>query len=449
MTLHREPDEATVNSPASSRGIEPHQYRNECVYRCPGERGAISRAVHLGRLSAGYAACRDCEHRHDLGALPLSTFPPGPHGTGFQNSPQNDCSSSVPASQDSLCGILHNQITRPLTEQYVARFVDIQSGHLRQSAPSRTRPTLVVGQDGGTCIPELLTWIVPQLRRAGAAVIDVGSLPRPGWQFAVQHLRATGGLYLSGDSSYSRLSGDTRSSLPGLVSLSFCGDQGEPWSSPGRLVSLQEVPEAADTVRWSRIAGSYRTFEAVTPWLTGLQKHFLSPRRILLAASEVFHRTLLAGPQFPGAQIVAWEGPAVQQIESRHFGQSVVSQDADLGLVVHPDDQTVTAFASSGQQIPAETLAVRLIEQVGTRVARPTVVCSSADFGQLRARLAAGRVRVLDGGDTTESCALRMIEEQADCGVDPNSRFWLRDPHVSCDALVTLSLILQCPVNAG
>ena len=38
-------------------------------YRCPGERQAISRAVHLGRMAAFYPPCRRCPHREDAGSL--------------------------------------------------------------------------------------------------------------------------------------------------------------------------------------------------------------------------------------------------------------------------------------------------------------------------------------------------------------------------------------------
>ena len=41
----------------------------EDCYRCPGEAHPISRAVHLSRLAACFAACRHCEHRHDAGEL--------------------------------------------------------------------------------------------------------------------------------------------------------------------------------------------------------------------------------------------------------------------------------------------------------------------------------------------------------------------------------------------
>ena len=38
-------------------------------YLCPGEKHAVSRAVHLGRLARFYPACRQCKHRHDTGTL--------------------------------------------------------------------------------------------------------------------------------------------------------------------------------------------------------------------------------------------------------------------------------------------------------------------------------------------------------------------------------------------
>ena len=38
-------------------------------YRCPGEPYAISRPLHLARLSAFYRGCRDCPHRFDRESL--------------------------------------------------------------------------------------------------------------------------------------------------------------------------------------------------------------------------------------------------------------------------------------------------------------------------------------------------------------------------------------------
>jgi phosphomannomutase len=39
------------------------------TYCCPGQQHPISRAVHLGRLSAFYPGCRQCPHRDDTGTL--------------------------------------------------------------------------------------------------------------------------------------------------------------------------------------------------------------------------------------------------------------------------------------------------------------------------------------------------------------------------------------------
>ena len=38
-------------------------------YLCPGEKAAVSRAVHLGRLARFYSRCRSCPHREDSASL--------------------------------------------------------------------------------------------------------------------------------------------------------------------------------------------------------------------------------------------------------------------------------------------------------------------------------------------------------------------------------------------
>lgn len=137
-------DEVTSVIEAEESGllptVSPHATCSTAArsFCCPGDAIPISWSLHLGRLAAGYAACRDCVHQHETGTLPgvvldqLERFVQSP----FSANPSVD--SSSPGDQPSA---VHAQQRL----ENSARFVNLQPS--TGSSPRLTQAGNQVGSN--------------------------------------------------------------------------------------------------------------------------------------------------------------------------------------------------------------------------------------------------------------------------------------------------------------
>jgi len=401
-------------------------------YTCPGESKPITRAVHFSRLAAYYGACRSCQHRHDTGALPRQiveridrvasrTAPPN-HLTPF-----------------GLRGVYLNQISRTTAQDYAAAFAHvIQRTCGEAGRSSRWAPTIVVGQDARHSSPDITIGVAAGLRRRGCHVVDVGVVSLPCIRFTVDHLQASGAVYVSGY-GYG----------PAHTGFDFLGPNATPWSTPGQLDDLITCAETRPP-RTTRHGGRQRSFAADVPYAAGLRKYFHALRRLRIAVCSslppvhgLLHQLFddlpcqlhwVMSPR--GADVERVKIEAVEALRT-----TIAQASCHAGLLIHDDAQTCEFFDESGSELPLRAMGPAMIDAVKSDHAH--VVCLLDTVSQQACGpLPAGTVSEATDA-APEGFAGRFQEVSAHIGIDARGRFWFNDAYPVCDAVVTLAKFLQ------
>src|SRR5919108_670549 len=92
---------------------------------------------------------------------------------------------------------MRGHVGTDLTPELVARHAAALGAWVRGSAPKRTRPAVVLGRDARTSGPMFTHAAAAGFMSVGVDVIDVGVVPTPTVQLAVEHHRAGAGLILT------------------------------------------------------------------------------------------------------------------------------------------------------------------------------------------------------------------------------------------------------------
>jgi phosphomannomutase len=285
----------------------------------------------------------------------------------------------------------------------------------------------------------------------GCYVIDVGLVTRPTLWFAVDHLRADGGIHVTGSGCD-----------PAWTGLDFVGAAALPISHANGLDQIEERFRAGVS-RWSRHPGSQRMFLANVPYVAGLWRHFhaLRPLRISLGCPSLPLRKVLDQVfEKLACRRVAVDIPVrardlsdVDDIDYRRIAESVRQNRSDLGLLIDDDGQRCAWFDELGNLVAARHLAWLLAErereqQVGQVVVmersrhppREEPDCDSTPIGR------SARHAERDGYVTAEQLgdiSLAMRSHSAICGGGDSGRVWFADAYPICDAVLTLAKVLQ------
>jgi len=152
-------------------------------FRCPGETGTISRAVHRARLAGFYPKCRGCPHRVDTTGFSdklierlAEVHVVSPGGAGFD--------------ADGITGAVPNELTPEVTRQAGAAFGLL----LREQSPGPSWPTVLVAGDGRRLTSPLVAAVAGGLRWSGCHVVDVGAATSGCLAFGMRQSRADGGV---------------------------------------------------------------------------------------------------------------------------------------------------------------------------------------------------------------------------------------------------------------
>jgi phosphomannomutase len=413
------------------------------TYVCPGERVPISRAVHLSRLSAFYAACRDCEHRSDVGHMPSQL------AARIERTARRAPRRSLLAPE-GVRGVYLNEMTRRDAESYAAAFARILWRDVDRTARPRTDsgaarpvqrgPGVVVGHDARPSSPDLVSGVVRSLRHNGCQVIDVGQVSGPCCWFAVEHLRAAGGVYVNGAQHG-----------PSWNGLDFLEKHAVPWSRSGGLDEL-ERQRRQDSARPTRSGGSYRTFACEEPYAAALWKHFhaLRPLKVCVACGvprigkrieELFGRLpcILTPLRLP----VAEERARVAEQVAARMQAAIRSEQRHFGVWIDDDGQTCQVFDETGERLGTADLALRMIECLREEAVQPRLVLDAPLHQALDGLSTADGlpVDVVEGG--REAISRAMWKSEGSFGCEHTGRFWFQESFATCDALVTLGKLLQ------
>ncbi len=406
-------------------------------YQCPGERGFISESVHLARLSAFYPACRECIHRHSTGQIPLKTVE---HLKETESRIERDSL----LTDEGVRGIYLNELTRERAAAYAAALASLlwrdtplaARRDLRTpigAASVRLGPGVVVGFDERPSSPDIAVGVVRALRTMSCRVIDVGQVTRPGFSFAVSHMQAGAGIYVTGAGC-----------APVCSGLDFEHRGAVPISAGAALTAIEQLAQRPNP-RPSRQAGQLRAFHAAIPYEASLWKHFhaLRPLKVVCGCSSELVSDLLSRifEKLPG-EIFLTKLPVRQRNLPRAadadvaiLADEVRLHRGHLGLLIDDDCQTCYALDERGELIDPLTVTRLLLRFAQLQhPSEPVAVAST---------MAETFPEAIDGGATAESMSRSMTAENATFGGGESGRYWFRESVPVCDAILTLARLLQ------
>lgn len=435
------------------------------VYQCPGETHPISRSVHLARLAACYAACRECPLAQDVGAgnpnvqdLVATTAHRAPRASllsplGVRGRYLNELDRATAMRWGQAVATLlweQTPLRGVLTEEARPRArIGLPERKYRGDVVTSTKrgPLIVIGYDERTASPEILTGVAWGLRTMGCQVVDVGLATRPMWAVAVAHLQAAGGVYITGAGR-------------GLDETGFdlAGPNGLPWwqedaaASPtglslSRLEKIQKVPLA----RPSRQRGSLRAFMPWQTYTAGLLKHFhaLRPLHVVCGTAsrllprvleELFSRLPCRLTIVP---VPTLSGEAARDEALSRVSDAVTQQRADLGWVVHEDGMQADFLCERATVLQPDAIHRLICSRMRAEDAGEMLVLSTPTYEGLAGWFSAhgGIVRRCDGSaGAVVDCLQR---EEATAAITAEGTLWFRDTVPVADAIVTLAQTLR------
>ena len=158
-------------------------------YHCPGETYAISRAVHLGRLTGYYAACRDCPRREDTAGLSARQV------RRVAEAHSRMCESSSRPGPAGVRNVAINDMSPAMARAVAAEF----ARHVLDECKMEPR-RIVFASDGRLSTAAITAAIVEGIRWCGCEAIDLGPTSAPCAASAIEQLKVEGGIYLGNPS---------------------------------------------------------------------------------------------------------------------------------------------------------------------------------------------------------------------------------------------------------
>jgi Phosphoglucomutase/phosphomannomutase, alpha/beta/alpha domain I len=446
------------------------------TYRCPGETHSISHSVHLARMAAFYSKCVDCRHRND-GSQPAETR------DGIRSTSQQRMPRSSMLVDDGVRGVYLNELDRTRASEWSAAFAsmlwdeqprfgsvvlddkpragiadphapDVGRTAVRAEPPTnmlppliatssnhRRGPVVVIGFDERPSSPDMVTGVALGLRRMGCEVVDLGQTTGPCLNFAVSHLDAAGGVFVTGAGCD-----------PAWTGFQFVGRAACPWSTGGRLEPLESRVRSG-VMRPTRTTGSQRTFPGLTPYEAGLGRffHALRPLQIVCGSATRLVPRVLDSLFLRLPCRLTHESLPVRQrnlgdpndADVRRVASAVVSGRQHLGLIIDDDGERCAFVTDRGRLVSPGELARMLIDfelrehRDATFVIAKSLAKGLGDW--LTARGAAFHVE-----DSTAARLTAALDEKlASVALSSDHRVWFRGDNSICDAIRTLARVLQ------
>lgn len=339
-----------------------------------------------------------------------------------------------------------------LTPEVIAHFAAAFGHYVRGRGPGNT---VVLGRDSRVSGPMFARAATAALQSVGCNVLDVGVVPTPTVQLAVEHHQAAGGLAVT--ASHNPIEWNA---------LKFIGPSGmfldAEEGAEMRALLEGDVPRVA----WSELGERHEDPDAV-------QRHIQQILRIPFLDVEAirarrFHVALdcvrgAGGNIFP--QLLDALGCRVEAINLETDGRFprepepvaenlgeletlVRRTGADLGLATDPDVDRLSLVSDRGEAI-GEDFTLALAAQLVLRH-RPGKVVTNLSTSRLLDDVAEQAGTTLVRAPVGEiNVARRMQTEGATIGGEGNGGVILPDVHLTRDAPVAAALILQLLAETG
>ena len=384
--------------------------------------------------------------------------PSHPEGA-FAIAPLRGADELVPVAQ-GFRGVYLNQLDRQSAAAWSAAFAaelwshiplamlrstvvphpdDDEAAAFELVAPSRPAgPTIVVGYDERSTSPDIFTGVVQGLERMSCQIIDIGLRTQPCLSFAVHHLSADAGFYVTGagcDPAWTGFDIRLKHGLPADPSFF------ERWSA------LRRQPIS----RPSRTGSHLRAFPAAVPYETNLWKYFHalrplevvcgSPSPLLIARLErLFAR--LPGRLIPVSLPIRKRNlDDPQDGDLQCVASAVREHSAHLGIVID-DDAAACAFVDErGQAVGHLGVSLLAMDHLLRDAPGGLVVLSRAWEKRLGPKSASrgGAVQVVAEAE----CAACLLAADGLLAVSEDHRLWFGGDVPTGDAIVTLAHVMQ------
>lgn len=403
-------------------------------YTCPGDDHPISRSVHLSRLASFYPPCRDCPHCEDTGELAQQTVE-------RLQSTRRRVARPTHFTDEGIRAVHRNELTRADAGHLAGALAWLLWQQRPPSVPTTGTPTstpargpiVVVGHDARPSAPDLVVGVLAQLVRSGCRAIEIGRVSRPCFTFAVDHLQATAGIYVTGagcDVAWTGLDAVTSAARP----LSR-GAGLEQWES--RANSGYQRP--------TRRGGSRRSFDISELYEATLRRHFqpARPLKVCLGAAPgplAATLTRLFEPLPWSLDLLACSTPEA----GKRIARRVRDTGAEIGLICRDDDGHVDVIDESGCAIPNDAIATLLTTLILAEHPGSTIVVdreSPRTLDTLTRRLG-GIPRRVPGISRAEIWQA-MVDHRAVLGLTGQGNFWFREATPTCDAVLVGARLLQ------
>ena len=458
-SIHRKLEQGTgVNS--TQRGAAPllPMLDDSPACTCPGDSHPIPFSVHLSRLASGYSLCHDCGHKSATGKGTPGGRPPI----------RARAADRSLITSEGVRGAYLNELDRTRATVWGAAFASIlwderprlgrigrttsfnepTSPTVLDSSPGQAIPVLsprgpvvVIGFDERPSSPEMITGVAIGLRRMGCQVIDLGQTIRPCFQFAIHHLNAAGGIYVTGDGFD-----------PAWTGFHFVGPGAIPWTDDAVLSDLESRARTMPA-RPTRCAGSQRPFHASLPYQANLWKlfHALRPLQVVCgAASRQLPRVLetlfarlpckLIHEPLPIRSRKLDQG---QDVDVRRVASATVAGGHHLGVVIDDDGERCAFVTEQGELVTTGELAqlLVLLELHESRAVR--LVVDEPLHDELARRLATLGTRCSLERAQPFRLPRCLSESDAELGITQDHRIWFNGDYPASDAIRTMARVMQ------
>jgi phosphomannomutase len=424
------------------------------AYICPGERHPISRSVHLSRLAAAFPACRECPLRDDAPRIAVRVVPLVEIDTPA-------AASEGLITAGGLRGVFLNAITPRLAERVATSFArslwEKATVHGPNDGIDRgarlSRPTVVVGYDERPSSPTIFAAAVAGLRRMGCHLFDVGLLTKPAFWFAVDHLHASGGLFVTGSGAE-----------PSWTGLDFLWEHARP-ASTSEIGNLQSAADGSrnlqsrSAARPTRTAGTERTFQATTTYESSLAKHFEGIRAcrvVCTSSSPIVLQSVqrlfkgLSCELLSSELSVKTRNPARRRDEGiLRLSTKVRESQAQLGIMIDDDGQRCGFVDERGRHVSSAAIARLIAPLLIAESPGATVVVESAALVELRPLIEAMGAQCHGCAGDLASMSAAVADSRAVYGGGDSGRHWFFESYANCDAMLILARVLRALSHAN
>jgi phosphomannomutase len=346
-------------------------------------------------------------------------------------------------------------LTPEIVAHFAAAFGAWAAAESARARPEGARAKVVLGRDSRVSGPMFHRVVVSALQSVGCDIIDIGMVPTPTVQLAVEHHHAAGGLAITASHNPIEWNALKFIAASGLFLDAAQGaamrktlDAGIPRASWDNLGALTEDAGAvarhierilaipfldADAIR-------RRRFHVALDCVRGAGA-VIMPALLDRLGCEVTAINMETDGRFPRAPEPVAEN--LGELEAL-----VTSHRCDIGLAVDPDVDRLALVSDHGRAIGEDftlALAARVVLQH-----RPGNVVTNLSTSRIMEDVAAQSGRDVIRAPVGEvNVAVRMREEGAPIGGEGNGGVILAEVHLGRDAPVGAALILHLLASEG